>query len=227
MRLGVLISGRGIEFAGADRGLRQSRLPGRNRARHQQSGGCCRSGEGGGGPHSRGGRPASQLAASLPRQPMRNCAQRRRRARLPRRLHAAARHGFCRGVARPDGQHPSLAAARLPRPPRSAPGAGGGRALCRLHSAFRAPRDRTPARSSPRRSCRCIPRMTTRRLSARILAAEHRLYPLAVRLIAEGRTRIIGGKVEIDGWQASDLAGAEPVGPAARPTCLAPRLGCT
>jgi phosphoribosylglycinamide formyltransferase 1 len=48
------------------------------------------------------------------------------------------------------------------------------------------------------------------RLAARILAAEHRLYPLAVRLIAEGRTRIVGGRVEIDGWQAPELAALNP-----------------
>jgi phosphoribosylglycinamide formyltransferase 1 len=47
-------------------------------------------------------------------------------------------------------------------------------------------------------------------LSARILAAEHRLYPLAVRLIAEGRTRIVGGKVEIDGWEVPELAALNP-----------------
>ena len=47
-------------------------------------------------------------------------------------------------------------------------------------------------------------------LSAHILAAEHRLYPLAVRLIAEGRTRIVGGKVEIDGWQVAELAALNP-----------------
>src|SRR5271165_4093535 len=48
------------------------------------------------------------------------------------------------------------------------------------------------------------------RLAARILAAEHRLYPLAVRLIAEGRTRIVAGKVEIDGWQVPELAALNP-----------------
>jgi phosphoribosylglycinamide formyltransferase-1 len=36
------------------------------------------------------------------------------------------------------------------------------------------------------------------RLSARILAAEHRLYPLAVRLFAEGRLRVHDNRVEID-----------------------------
>jgi phosphoribosylglycinamide formyltransferase-1 len=36
-------------------------------------------------------------------------------------------------------------------------------------------------------------------LAARVLAAEHRLYPHCLRLIAEGRTRIVGQRVEIDG----------------------------
>jgi phosphoribosylglycinamide formyltransferase 1 len=47
-------------------------------------------------------------------------------------------------------------------------------------------------------------------LSARILAAEHRLYPLAVRLIAEGRTRIVAGRVEINGRHAPELAVLNP-----------------
>jgi len=36
-------------------------------------------------------------------------------------------------------------------------------------------------------------------LSERILAAEHRIYPMAVRLIAEGRLRIKGDRVTIAG----------------------------
>jgi phosphoribosylglycinamide formyltransferase 1 len=39
-------------------------------------------------------------------------------------------------------------------------------------------------------------------LAARILAAEHRIYPLALRLIAQGRVRVEGGRALIDGWQA-------------------------
>jgi phosphoribosylglycinamide formyltransferase 1 len=39
-------------------------------------------------------------------------------------------------------------------------------------------------------------------LGARILAAEHRLYPLALRLIAQGRIRVENGRAVIDGWQA-------------------------
>ena len=35
-------------------------------------------------------------------------------------------------------------------------------------------------------------------LGVRVLAAEHRAYPLALRLIAEGRARVVGTRVEID-----------------------------
>ena len=47
-------------------------------------------------------------------------------------------------------------------------------------------------------------------LSARILKVEHRLYPLTVRLIAEGRVRVVADKVEIDGWQAPKIAALNP-----------------
>lgn len=42
------------------------------------------------------------------------------------------------------------------------------------------------------------------RLSARILAAEHRLYPLAVRLFAEGRLEVRDGRVVVAGATAPD-----------------------
>ena len=41
---------------------------------------------------------------------------------------------------------------------------------------------------------------TPESLSARILQQEHRIYPLAVRLIAEGRARTTGGTVAIDNY---------------------------
>jgi phosphoribosylglycinamide formyltransferase-1 len=41
-------------------------------------------------------------------------------------------------------------------------------------------------------------------LAARVLAAEHRAYPLALRLIAEGRVRIEGDRCVIDGAAAHD-----------------------
>jgi phosphoribosylglycinamide formyltransferase-1 len=43
-------------------------------------------------------------------------------------------------------------------------------------------------------------------LSARILAAEHRLYPLAVRLFAEGRLHVEGDRVVVAGGTAPDGA---------------------
>jgi phosphoribosylglycinamide formyltransferase-1 len=43
---------------------------------------------------------------------------------------------------------------------------------------------------------------TAETLAARVLAAEHRIYPLALRLIAEGRVRIVGGRCLTDGQRA-------------------------
>jgi phosphoribosylglycinamide formyltransferase-1 len=39
------------------------------------------------------------------------------------------------------------------------------------------------------------PSDTAERLAARVLEAEHRLYPLALRLIAEGRVQLYAGRV--------------------------------
>jgi phosphoribosylglycinamide formyltransferase 1 len=50
-------------------------------------------------------------------------------------------------------------------------------------------------------------------LTARILVAEHRLYPSAVRLIAEGRVSIVGGKAAIAGWAAPELLALNPPEP--------------
>ena len=52
------------------------------------------------------------------------------------------------------------------------------------------------------------------RLSKRILETEHRLYPLAVRLIAEGRVRVVPGavteRVEIMNAQIPDILALNP-----------------
>src|SRR5437660_6170225 len=48
------------------------------------------------------------------------------------------------------------------------------------------------------------------RLSARILAAEHRLYPLSLRLYAEGRLKIAGKKVVVAGGVPPDLSVLNP-----------------
>jgi phosphoribosylglycinamide formyltransferase-1 len=39
-------------------------------------------------------------------------------------------------------------------------------------------------------------------LAARVLAVEHRIYPEALRLVAEGRVRIVGEQCQIDGAEA-------------------------
>ncbi len=43
-------------------------------------------------------------------------------------------------------------------------------------------------------------------LAARVLAAEHRIYPAALRILAEGRARVIGERVVIEG--AEEASGA-------------------
>jgi phosphoribosylglycinamide formyltransferase-1 len=43
-----------------------------------------------------------------------------------------------------------------------------------------------------------LPGDTAETLSARVLEAEHRLYPLALRLVAEGRTKIVDERVVIE-----------------------------
>jgi hypothetical protein len=52
------------------------------------------------------------------------------------------------------------------------------------------------------------------RLSERILETEHRLYPLAVRLIAEGRVRVVPGvvaeQVEIMNARIPDISALNP-----------------
>ena len=48
------------------------------------------------------------------------------------------------------------------------------------------------------------------RLSARILAAEHRLYPLALRLYGEGRLKIDGNRVAVAGGTAPEIAAFNP-----------------
>ena len=43
---------------------------------------------------------------------------------------------------------------------------------------------------------------TAQTLAARVLAVEHRIYPLALRLVADGRVRIVDGRCVIDGAAA-------------------------
>jgi phosphoribosylglycinamide formyltransferase 1 len=54
---------------------------------------------------------------------------------------------------------------------------------------------------------------TVETLTARVLAVEHRLYPLALRLVAEGRVRVVDGRCFIDGVRADDAALFVPPAP--------------
>lgn len=54
---------------------------------------------------------------------------------------------------------------------------------------------------------------TPETLAARVLEAEHRLYPLALSLIASGRTRVDGNRVAIDGEPALPEALIVPAEP--------------
>jgi phosphoribosylglycinamide formyltransferase-1 len=55
-----------------------------------------------------------------------------------------------------------------------------------------------------------LPNDTAETLSARILLAEHRIYPLALRWIAEGRVRVHGRQVEIAGATAPEAPTFNP-----------------
>jgi phosphoribosylglycinamide formyltransferase 1 len=48
------------------------------------------------------------------------------------------------------------------------------------------------------------PDETTDTLAARILTQEHRIYPRAIQLYAEGRLHIVGRKVLVDGLQKDE-----------------------
>ena len=60
------------------------------------------------------------------------------------------------------------------------------------------------------------------RLSNRILAVEHRLYPFVVRLLAEGRVRLAGDRVSISGARPPQIAALNPTD---RGEWLAPEAG--
>ena len=51
---------------------------------------------------------------------------------------------------------------------------------------------------------------TERTLAARVLAVEHRIYPLALKLVAQGRVRVVDGRCLIDGVPVPDSASLVP-----------------
>jgi phosphoribosylglycinamide formyltransferase 1 len=48
------------------------------------------------------------------------------------------------------------------------------------------------------------------RLAARVLAAEHRIFPLALRLVAEGRARVESERVLIESDACAEVALLNP-----------------
>lgn len=55
------------------------------------------------------------------------------------------------------------------------------------------------------------PDETVDELSARVLELEHIIYPQALRLVAEGRVRVVGNKVTINGADYTDQSIVNPV----------------
>jgi phosphoribosylglycinamide formyltransferase-1 len=55
-----------------------------------------------------------------------------------------------------------------------------------------------------------LPDDTEVTLAARVLTAEHRIYPLALRLVAEGRVRVADNRCLIDGAPVRLAAPATP-----------------
>jgi phosphoribosylglycinamide formyltransferase-1 len=47
-------------------------------------------------------------------------------------------------------------------------------------------------------------------LSQRVLAVEHRIYPLALKLVAQGRVTVVNGRCLIDGVPVPDTASIVP-----------------
>ena len=56
-----------------------------------------------------------------------------------------------------------------------------------------------------------LPDDTEDTLAARVLESEHRCYPLALRLIGEGRVTVTGDTVAIDGASAPAAAAINPL----------------
>ena len=49
-------------------------------------------------------------------------------------------------------------------------------------------------------------------LAARVLKVEHRIYPLALKLVAEGRVQVVDGRCLVDGVPVPDTAPQVPSG---------------
>lgn len=70
-----------------------------------------------------------------------------------------------------------------------------------------------------------LPADSVESLAARVLAVEHRAYPLALRLIGEGRVRVVHERVMIDGLDAAEGALINPPDESAPRGGLLARIG--
>ena len=130
-------------------------------------------------------------------------AAKRRRPRRAGRVYAHSRQLFCRGLARSARQYPPSLLPAFPglHAQRQALAAGVRFSGCTVHFV------RDAVDTGPIIAQAVVPVLgddDEASLSGRILAAEHRLYPLAVRLFAEGRLRISGNTVAVAGAEAPE-----------------------
>ena len=198
-RTAILISGRGSNMAALLEAARDPAYPGRDRARR-----CPTAPTRPAWPRRRGGRrPAAVVdhKAFADRESFEAALQAAARGRMASISSAspvscASSRRVHRALGGPPDQHPPLPSARLP-------GAAHARARPRrrredpwLHGAFRraGTRRRPDHRAGRRPGAR-----TTRRilLGARVLRAEHALYPLALRLVASGDASLKDGRAVV------------------------------
>ena len=134
------------------------------------------------------------------------------RSRVPRRLHAPADAVVRRPMAGAHAQHPPCPAARVQGPAHARARARSRREDARRDRAFRDPGNgfRPDHRAGGGAGARGD---TPRRLAARVLEAEHRIYPQALRQVAEGRVRVVDGRCFIEGVRAADAALFVPPAP--------------
>ena len=92
-----------------------------------------------------------------------------------------------------------------------------GREDPRLHRPLSCVPRWTAVRSSRKRPCRSSTGDTAGLLAARVLAAEHRLYPFALSLVAGGKVRVVGERVVFEEGFSGDSAGDRLIAPRPSP----------
>ena len=119
----------------------------------------------------------------------------RHRASLQRRLHAAAYRSLRAQLVEPPSQHSPLPAARVQGACTPMPASWTKASRSPAAPCISSGRRWTRARSWRRQPSRCLLAIRPDSLAARVLEAEHRLYPLALNLVASGAVRVEGERV--------------------------------